>query len=98
MKKLATESLRKRGRPSANDKASQKIQQARKEAKEIKSSAFTIGKAPENLTDKQKVRLALIQANDSQLYRAYQLKKSLRQLLKMPDVEQAEKELNHWLG
>jgi len=38
----------------------------------------------------------MIQANDSQLYRAYCLKESLRLLLKSTDVKQAEADLKHW--
>jgi transposase len=56
-----------------------------------------LGKAPENLTENQKIRLDLIQANDPQLYRAYRLKESLRLLLKSTNVQQAEADLKHWL-
>ena len=71
---------------------------AKEKAKEIKNSRYALGKAPENLTENQEVKLAMIQANDSRLYRAYLLKESLRQLLKIKDPIQAEDELNHWLS
>ena len=48
------------------------------------------------LTEKQQAQLDMIQANDSQLYRAYCLKESLRLLLKSTDVKQAEADLKHW--
>ena len=54
-------------------------------------------KAPEHLTENQKIRLNMIQANDPQLFRVYRLKESLRLLLKSTDVDQAEEDLKHWL-
>ena len=56
-----------------------------------------LSKAPENLTEKQQVRLDMIQANDPVLFRAYRLKESLRLLFKLKDVNEAEAELKHWL-
>ena len=94
---LAQASPQKPGRPKADDKAAAKIQAARREATEIKRSTYSLGKAPENLTENQQIRLDLIQANDPQLYRAYRLKESLRLLLKSTSVQQAETDLKHWL-
>ena len=54
-------------------------------------------KMPEHLTQKQLLRLEMIQANDPQLYRAYRLKETLRLILKTSDVAQAEKDLKGWL-
>ena len=96
-KELAKEHPRKRGRPRTGDKASEQVQQARQAAKEIKNSSYTLGKAPEHLTEMQEVRLNIIQANDPQLYRAYCLKEALRLLLKQTNVAEAEIELKHWL-
>ncbi len=47
------------------------------------------GKAPENLTENQQVKLELIADKDKHLYRAYQLKEHLRLLLKGRDPEDA---------
>lgn len=96
-KKMAQEHPQKPGRPSAGNKEAAAIKAARKDAQEIKDSSYTLGKAPEHLTDKQKVRLDLIAANDPQLYRAYRLKETLRLILKTSDIAQAEKDLKHWL-
>ena len=74
-----------------------RFQEAKVKASEIKNSSYTLGKAPEHLTENQRIRLDMIQANDPQLYRAYCLKESLRLLLKSTDVEQAEADLKHWL-
>ena len=87
----------KRGRPAADNKEAAEIKAAREEAREIKDSGFTLGKAPEHLTQKQQLRLEMIQANDPQLYRAYRLKETLRLILKTSDVAQAEKDLKGWL-
>ena len=62
-----------------------------------KGAAYTIGKAPEHLTENQKIRLDMIQANDPQLFRAYRLKESLRLLLKLTHAKQAEDNLKRWL-
>ena len=94
---LAKENPQKRGRPRSNDRVAAAIKAAKDKASEIKDSAYSLGKAPEHLTDRQQVRLDLIQAKDPQLFRAYSLKESLRLLLKIKDVDQAEKELKHWL-
>ena len=94
---LAKEAPKKRGRVRSDDRAAQKALAARKEASEIKKSTYALGKAPENLTDNQRIRLEMIQARDPQLYRAYRLKESLRTLLKSSDVDQAEADLKHWL-
>lgn len=96
-KQLAEEKPKKQGRPKADDKAAEKLKAAKAEAKEIKNSSYTLGKAPEHLTETQQVRLDMIQAKDPHLYRAYRLKESLRLLLKLNNVEEAEKELKHWL-
>lgn len=95
--KLARDNPQKRGRPRSNDRVAAAIKAARDKASEIKDSTYSLGKAPEHLTDRQQVRLDLIQAKDPQLFRAYSLKESLRLLLKIQDVDQAEVELKHWL-
>ena len=91
------ENPQKRGRPKTADETAAKVQEAKVKASEIKNSSYTLGKAPEHLTENQRIRLDMIQANDPQLYRAYCLKESLRLLLKSTDVEQAEADLKHWL-
>ena len=65
---------------------------------EIKNSRYALSKAPENLTENQEVKLALIKSKDNRLYRAYLLKESLRNLLKIKDPSIAEKEINKWIS
>lgn len=86
-----------RGRPKAGDAKRAAALKAREDAKTVKDSKYALGKAPENLTDAQRVRLDQIQARDPRLWRAYRLKESLRNLLKLTDVAEAERELDRWL-
>lgn len=97
VKQLTKEKQPKRGRPKTDDKQATVISNTRKQATEIKNSAYTLGKAPENLTETQEIRLKTIEVNDPKLYRAYRLKESLRLLLKSTDVKQAAEDLKHWL-
>ena len=73
------------------------IKAAREEAREIKDSGFALGKAPERLTQKQQLRLEMIQANDPQLYRSYRPREALRLILKTSDAARAESDLKGWL-
>lgn len=86
-----------KGRPKAEDTDAQMVAAAKAKATEIKNSAFALGKAPEHLTEKQQIQIAMIAQNDNRLYRAYRMKENLRLLLKIKDAETAEKELNRWL-
>ena len=82
-----------RGRPRLDDESSAMLTAAKRKAAEIKHSAYALGKAPENLTDNQRIRLEMIAQQNPRLYRAYRIKETLRLLLKLDDVEEAEKEL-----
>ena len=86
-----------KGRPKANDRDAHVVAAAKAKAEEIKHSAFALGKAPEHLTEKQQVQIAMIAENNNRLYRAYRMKETLRLLLKIKDVREAETELNRWL-
>lgn len=86
----------------AADKAAAKaradaVKQAQEKAGQIKGSAYALGKAPENLTETQKLKLAFIEQENPRLYRAYRLKEGLRMILKMTSVEDAAAELKRWL-
>lgn len=69
---------------------------AKKRADEIKHSKYALGKNPENLTDKQRERLAVIQAEDGKMNRAHVLKEQLRLILHMDDAETAAECLDKW--
>ena len=87
----------KAGRPKEDDAEASILRAAKKKAEEIKNSAYALGKAPENLTEKQQLRLEMIAQNNDRLYRAYRLKEMLRLLLKIKDVDEAEATLKRWL-
>ena len=55
----------------------------------FKGVKFALGHNPENCTSQQVEKLQLIENNDPDLYRAYQLKEALRLILHMKDPEQA---------
>ena len=65
-------------------------------ARELKGARFAVWKNPENLTDRQAVKLATIQQTNARLYRAYLLKEQLRQIYRLPAAV-AERLLDRWL-
>ena len=97
MKRLATETPVKRGRPRKDDSAAAALREAKERVEEIKGAAYTLGKAPEHLTEKQRVRVEMIAQTNPKLHRAYLMKEKLRLLLKLKDVNEAASELKRWL-
>jgi len=91
------ENPRGKGRPKQDDPISEKIKKAEKKAKDIKGSAYALGKSPENLTENQVIRIEMISKTNNKLYRAYLMKEQLRLILKMNDVNEAEISLKKWL-
>jgi transposase len=65
-------------------------------ARELKGARFAVWKNPENLTDRQAIKLATIQQTNARLYRAYLLKEQLRQIYQLPPLA-AERLLDRWL-
>ncbi len=66
-------------------------------AKDLKGARFALWKNPENLTARQKLKLAHIQQINQRLYRAYLLKEQLRQIYRV-DADAAISVLNAWLN
>ncbi len=66
-------------------------------ARAIRNSRHALGKNPENLTERQRVKLDWIQVTDPKLYRAYQLKETLRLVLQAAPANAAT-ELDVWLA
>ena len=66
--------------------------------KDIKASKHALGHRPERCTANQQDKLKLIENSYPDLYRAYQLKESLRLILHMKDHEQAAAELDDWIS
>lgn len=79
-----------------NSKEFQAAVAAEKLTKEVKGAQYALGKAPENLTQTQQARLEFIRDTHPRLYRAYCLKEELRFILKLDNVQEAERELKHW--
>lgn len=92
-KDKAKETKRKKGKPKKSDTASKKLNEAKQKATDIKTSTYTLGKAPENLTSNQAARLEMIANTNPRLFRGYKLKEQLRLALKYPDLKEAKGEL-----
>jgi transposase len=65
-------------------------------AKDLKGARFALWKNPENLTARQRLKLAHIQRINQRLYRAYLLKEQLRQIYRV-DRDEAIGLLDAWL-
>jgi len=63
----------------------------------LRRARYALWKNPENLTDRQQVKLAWIAKTDPRLYRAYLLKEGLRTVFKLP-VDQAAEALDRWVA
>jgi transposase len=96
-RQTAKEHPRGKGRPRADDANAAAVAAAKAKAEDIKNSAYALGKAPENLTEKQRLRVDMIATDNPRLYRAYRIKERLRLLLKIRDPDEAESELKAWL-
>ncbi len=84
---------RKKGRPRTDDKTSIKLSEAIRNATQIKGSTYSLGKAPEKLTNNQKQRLEYIAATQPKLFRGYKLKEQLRLVFKLDNIEDVKVEL-----
>lgn len=90
----------KRGRPRKEQLApehQEMLDRLAERAKSIKGAKHALGHNPENCTKSQADKIKLIENDYPDLYRAYQLKESLRLILHMKDATQAEAELGQWL-
>ncbi len=65
--------------------------------KSAKGAKHALGHNPENCTENQMDKIRLIENEFPDLYRAYQLKESLRLILHMKDSQQAAIELDRWI-
>jgi len=63
----------------------------------LRRARYALWKNPENLTDRQRVKLEWIAKTDPRLYRAYLLKEGLRTVFKLP-VDQAGEALDRWVA
>lgn len=63
----------------------------------LKGARYALWKNPENLTERQKAKLAWVAKTDPRLNRAYLLKEGLRTVFKLP-YQQAVEALDRWVG
>ena len=63
----------------------------------LRRARYALWKNPENLTDRQRVKLEWIAKTDPRLYRAYLLKEGLRTIFKLP-ADQAGEALDSWVA
>ena len=68
------------------------------EGKWLKNVRWALRKAPENLTDRQRIALAQVQQTNARLYRAYLLKEQLRALYHLDHPSEAAAHLDAWLA
>ena len=85
------------GRPRKDDSDAAHLKEARQKASAIKGAMYSLGKNPENLTDKQKEQLELVTAIDNKLCRGYARKEQLRLILHMKNEQEAQRALKKWL-
>ena len=78
IQEIEKEFKRGKGRPSKSDNKSKELTEMKKKAKDIKSSVYALGKAPENLTPNQEAKKELIVKTDPVLFKGYVLKERLR--------------------
>ena len=58
--------------------------------------SFAVRKAPEHLTEKQRDTLDGIRRGNSRYYRAYEIKETLRLILRCTDRDEADRKLKEW--
>ena len=66
-------------------------------ARWLKGARWALWKNPENLTELQGGKLALIKQTNEPLYTAYLLKEQLRETLREPDPDRARRQLELWI-
>lgn len=84
--KLVKQNPRKAGRPKENDPETTAIRKAKAKAEEIKNSAYALRKAPENLTEKQQLRLEMIAQNNDRLKKCFVYFSKSRMLMKLKQL------------
>ena len=87
------------GRPSKEQFSSEHqeiLNMLDQQAKDIKGSRYALGHKPENRTETQMEKIKLIENSYPDLYKAYQLKETLRLILHLKDNCLAAEELGQW--
>ena len=97
----AADPSKKRGRPRKekfSPEHQEELDRLADRAKSIKGAKHALGHNPENCKEYQAEKIRLIENSYPDLYRAYQLKESLRLILHMKNVIPAAAELDQWIS
>lgn len=96
-----TSAPKKRGRPRKEQfspEHQEELDRLSDRVKSIKGAKHALGHNPENCSDYQTDKIKLIENSYPDLYRAYQLKESLRLILHMKNAVMAVSELDQWIS
>ena len=86
------------GRDALSPEHQAALDELERRRKAIKGARHALGHAPENRTANQDQMVALIEAEQPDLWRAFQLKERLRLVLHMRDADEAAAPLDEWMA
>ena len=86
------------GRDALSPEHQAALDELERRRKAIKGARHALGHAPENRTANQDQMVALIEAEQPDLWRAFQLKERLRLVLHMRDADEAAAQLDEWMA
>ena len=101
--RIALLDLQRKAREAKNSKTDgqdglrSEIKEAKKAVEELKNSKYALGKNEENLTERQRERLSMIQAEDGPLARGHRLKERLKAVFALKDPDLSEEYLDKWI-
>lgn len=87
----------KKSKADGQDGLRAEIKDAKKAVEELKNSKYALGKNEQNLTERQRERLSMIQSEDGPLARGHRLKERLKTVFALKDPDLAEEYLDKWI-
>ena len=87
-----------RGKGGLSPEHQAKLDELEERRKAIKGARHALGHAPERRTANQDQMVALIEAEQPDLWQAFQLKERLRVVLHLRDADEAAEQLDEWMG
>ena len=87
----------KKSKADGQDGLRAEIKDAKKKVEELKNSKYALGKNEQNLTERQRERLSMIQSEDGPLARGHRLKERLKTVFALKDPDLAEEHLDRWI-
>ena len=95
---LAPKRKGRRGRPPKGEEVPEEVRAAKEEADAIKGMRYALLKNPEDLTERQREKLAAAKRRaGSHLFRAWELKEDLRHVFAADGAQAAAERLDAWL-